>query len=129
MNSQIKEAAIKTAQQLCPNFSEAVHQKLFIHYLEQQQIRVIQEKQIIVHFDGVPITFREDLYLPDYKLVIELKATKSSVTIAQVNQTKFYLANDPECTSALLIKFHSESFPGEYDEKKYVEPVFISFQK
>jgi GxxExxY protein len=108
----LKTQANRVSTRLGPCFSESCYKKLLVHYLRLEGVECIVEKPIDIYIDDLLLTTKkEDIYLPQIKLIVELKLYTSTLllpTSSAHQQTKYYLQEDTDLPPhAMIIVFKS----------------------
>ena len=77
LTGRIIAAAIEVHRRLCPGFLESIYENALVIALKQAGLKVSQQMEISIEFDGIVIgKHRLDLLVQD-TIVVELKAVKS----------------------------------------------------
>jgi len=77
LTEKIIGAAIKVHRELGPGFIESFYEKALVHELQKQGIRVEQQCEIAVYYDGIDVgKHRLDLFVEN-TIVVEVKAIKN----------------------------------------------------
>ncbi len=77
LTKKIIGCAIEVHKRLGPGFLESIYENAFIIELQRQNLRVEQQREVVVRYDGVEIgRHRLDLIIDD-TIVVELKAVKN----------------------------------------------------
>jgi hypothetical protein len=129
----IREIADDTAKLIGPYWSEKAYEVVFVELLRKKGVKVISQKQLEIQLpalDGLVFsTLKEDLYLPTYRCVLELK---HQATLAMSDVVKFQIQNyinlddDVDCGYVIIFqKKTDEPIPKKPSDYKFYSP-FIS---
>lgn len=105
----ISDLCAEVMAEMGPHHSEGIYQSCLQHELTQKGIISVREVTQGLIYKGIPIgdnqNVREDLYLPQYKCVLELKAAK--LTDKEEGQLKKYLLQNSTRHWGICINFRT----------------------
>jgi len=134
LNLLIKEIAEKTARLIGPYWSEMSYERVLIELLRLKGIEAISQKPIEIKLPGlndfVFTTLKEDIYIPAFRCILELKHQPNLVmTETTKKQLQTYLDYDEDADVGYVIIFKKtdERVPKNPSDYKYYDP-FISAQ-
>lgn len=105
MEKEIKEIVEKITSELGIGYSESIYHEAMCVELREKGIKYTKEKNIEIKYKEIGVGFmRIDIYLEEYKIIIEVKAI-SKMNETQENQLKAYL-NNTEAKIGYLINFN-----------------------
>jgi GxxExxY protein len=105
MEKEIKEIVEKITSELGIGYSESIYHEAMCVELRERGIKYTKEKNIEIKYKEIGVGFmRIDIYLEEYKIIIEVKAI-SKMNETQENQLKAYL-NNTEAKIGYLINFN-----------------------
>ena len=109
LTQTISELCAEVMSELGPHYSEGIYHSCLQHELQQKGILSVREVTSGLTYKGIPIgdnqNFREDLFLPEYKCVLELKAGK--ISDKEEAQLKRYLFQNDSRIWGLCINFRT----------------------
>lgn len=77
LTEKIIGCAIEVHKRLGPGFLESIYENALIIELQRQELRVEQQREVVIRYDGVEVgRHRLDLIIDD-TIVVELKAVKN----------------------------------------------------
>jgi len=105
MEKELKEIVEKITSELGIGYSESIYHEAMCVELRERGIKYTKEKNIEIKYKEIGVGFmRIDIYLEEYKIIIEVKAI-SKMNETQENQLKAYL-NNTEAKIGYLINFN-----------------------
>ncbi len=117
LTGNIIAAAIEVHRQLGPGFIEAVYENAFVLELKKRGMKVDQQKEIHINYDGVEVgQHRLDLLIED-TIVVELKAVHNLEDIHYAIVKSYLRATGKE--HGLLLNFAKTTL----EVKRVINPV------
>jgi GxxExxY protein len=103
LTGKIIGGAMRVHSVLGPGFLESVYQKALAYELQKEGLRVVCEKPLTVHYDGIVVgEFSCDM-LVEERVLIELKANQCLVSGNEVQLVNYLTATGIE--TGLLLNF------------------------
>ena len=108
MEEEIKKIVNNIITELGVGYSESIYHEAICVEFREKGIRYTKEKNIEIKYNNIGVGFmRIDIYLEDYKTIIEVKSI-AKMNENQENQLKAYLSNT-EAEDGYLINFNKVS--------------------
>jgi len=105
----ISELCAEVMSELGPHYPEGIYHSCLQHELHQKGIISVREVTSVLTYKGIPIgdnqNFREDLRLPQYNCVLELKAGK--ISDKEEAQLRRYLFQNNSNNWGMIINFRT----------------------
>lgn len=109
LTKTISDLCAEVMSELGPHYNEGIYHSCLQHELTQKGILSVREVTSCLTYKGIPIgdnqNFREDLFLPEYNCVLELKATK--ISDKEEAQLRRYLFQNDSRIWGMCINFRT----------------------
>ena len=77
LTDKILGCAIEVHKRLGPGFLEAIYENALIIELQRRNLRVEQQREVVIRYDGVEVGVHRLDFIIDDTIVVELKAVKN----------------------------------------------------
>jgi len=110
----IEKCAKEVSLEIGPYHDERANETVLCDKLEKAGIKIERQRTIDRYLGELKFTsVKMDIWLPDYKVILELKALVGDITVNIKNQVLHYLGVDSTADYGIVVIFHRKT--GEYE--------------